>query len=113
MPDPRASELDHETKERAGTETFDRVEVGRGYPAHIMAIDGIWRRSCTLGNVSDSGARLTVDTAMEGSSLKEFFLLLSSTGLAYLRCQLGWVNADQLGIQLLKQEQEKKRRALR
>jgi len=31
---------------------------------------------------------------MQGLALKEFFLLLSSTGLAYRRCRLDWVNGD-------------------
>jgi hypothetical protein len=41
---------------------------------------------------ADSGARLSVEGSGEGLLLKEFFLLLSSTGLAYRRCQLAWVN---------------------
>jgi hypothetical protein len=46
-----------------------------------------------------SGARLTViDGSVQGLALKEFFLLLSSTGLAYRRCELAWVNGDQLGV---------------
>lgn len=70
-----------------------------------MAIDGTWRRGCTLKDVSDTGARLMVDTSIEGLSLKEFFLLLSSTGLAYRRCELAWVNGEQLGVNFLKQKQ--------
>jgi hypothetical protein len=33
--------------------------------------------------------------------LKEFFLLLSSTGLAYRRCQLVRVSGDQIGVAFL------------
>ena len=84
-----------------------RVAFEHGYPAHIMAIDGTWRRGCTLNNVSDTGALLTVDNSIEGLSLKEFFLLLSSTGLAYRRCELAWVNGEQLGVNFLKQRQAK------
>jgi hypothetical protein len=75
-----------------------RVAFERGYPVHMMAIDGTWRRTCTLNDVSDGGASLTVDSSIENLSLKEFFLLLSSTGLAYRRCELAWVNGDQLGV---------------
>lgn len=85
-----------------------RVAFEHGYPAHMMAIDGTWRRSCTLNNVSDTGALLTVDSSIEGLSLKEFFLLLSSTGLAYRRCELAWVNGEQLGVNFLKQRQPAK-----
>ena len=82
-----------------------RVVFERGYDAHMMAIAGTWRRTCTLKDVSDTGARLAVDCSIEGLSLKEFFLLLSSTGLAYRRCELAWVNGDELGVNFLKQKQ--------
>ena len=39
-------------------------------------------------DVSQSGARLLIEGSLEGLDLKEFFLLLSSTGLAYRRCKL-------------------------
>jgi hypothetical protein len=80
-----------------------RVEFERGYPANMMAIDGTWRRGCTMMDVSDTGARLIVDTSIKGLSLKEFFLLLSSTGLAYRRCELAWVNGDTIGVNFKKQ----------
>ena len=37
----------------------------------------------------------------EGLPLKEFFLLLSSSGLAYRRCELAWVNGDEIGVNFL------------
>ena len=40
--------------------------------------------------------------------LKEFFLLLSSTGLAYRRCELAWVNGDQIGVSFLKPGEKNK-----
>ncbi|MHC2177891.1 hypothetical protein ACVIQW_007278 [Bradyrhizobium diazoefficiens] len=60
-----------------------RVVFERGIPAQMMGIDGTWRRDCTMEDVSQSGAKLTIDGSVEGLHLKEFFLLLSSTGLAY------------------------------
>jgi len=63
-----------------------RVPFERGHPAYMMAIDGTWRRDCMMEDVSEGGAKLTVDGSLEGLHLKEFFLLLSSTGLAYRRC---------------------------
>jgi hypothetical protein len=36
-------------------------------------------------DVSQTGARLLIEGSLEGLDLKEFFLLLSSTGLAYRR----------------------------
>jgi hypothetical protein len=75
----------------------DRITFERGYPAHMMGIE--------------TGAKLTVEGSVEGLHLKEFFLLLSSTGLAYRRCELAWVNGDQIGVNFLKQGDKKKKAA--
>ena len=91
----------------------ERVIFERGIPAHMMGIDGTWRRDCTMEDVSETGAKLTVEGSVEGLHLKEFFLLLSSTGLAYRRCELAWVNGDQIGVNFLKhgrQEEKAPRR---
>ena len=80
-----------------------RVVFERGYPVNIMAIDGTWRRNCTMLDVSEGGGRLVVDGSVQGLNLKEFFLLLSSTGLAFFRCELAWVNGEELGVSFLKQ----------
>lgn len=79
-----------------------RVSFERGIDVCLMAIDGTWRRDCKMQDVSDSGARLTVHGSIEGLNLKEFFLLLSSTGLAYRRCELAWINGDQIGADFAK-----------
>src|SRR5262249_15343107 len=86
----------------------NRVVFERGIPAHMMGIDGTWRRDCTMEDVSETGAKLTVEGSVEGLHLKEFFLLLSSTGLAYRRCELAWVNGDQIGVNFLKAGDRKK-----
>ena len=74
------------------------------FPAHMMAIDGTWRRSCTLKEVSETSATLRVDGSIEGLALKEFFLLLSTVGLAYRRCELGGVNGDEIKVTFLRQK---------
>jgi len=86
----------------------ERIVFERGIPAHMMAIDGTWRRECTMEDVSENGAKLTIEGSVEGIHLKEFFLLLSSTGLAYRRCELAWVNGDQIGVNFLKAGDKKK-----
>ncbi|MET0709691.1 MAG: PilZ domain-containing protein [Tardiphaga sp.] len=78
-----------------------RVTFGRGYNVWIMAIDGTWRRSCLLKAVSANDAELTLEGSIEGLNLKEFFLLLSSTGLAYRRCELVKVNGAVIDIRFL------------
>ena len=87
----------------------ERVTFERGINAHIMGIDGTWRRDCTMEDVSESGAKLTVDGSVDGLNLQEFFLLLSSTGLAYRRCEMSWVNGDQLGVTFIRQGEKKKK----
>jgi hypothetical protein len=79
-----------------------RVFFERGLNVYIMAIDGTWRRSCTMEDVSESGVRLTIADSIEKLNLKEFFLVLSSTGLAYRRCQLIRVNGNQIGASFVR-----------
>jgi hypothetical protein len=91
----------------------ERITFERGIAAHMMGIDGTWRRDCTMEDISETGAKLTVEGSVEGLHLKEFFLLLSSTGLAYRRCELAWVNGDQMGVNFLKPADKKKKAARR
>jgi hypothetical protein len=91
----------------------ERVTFERGIPAHMMGIDGTWRRECIMEDISETGAKLTVEGAVEGLQLKEFFLLLSSTGLAYPRCELTWVNGDQIGVNFIRPNEKKKKASKR
>ena len=86
-----------------------RVVFEKGIEVSIMAIDGTWRRDCIMQDVSETGARLSVDS-IEGLKLKEFFLLLSSTGLTYRRCELAWVNGEEIGAKFVTTQTEKKKR---
>ena len=90
-----------------GDRKSERVEFGRGIDVHMMGIDGTWRRDCTMNDVSRTGARLTVNGPIQGLDLKEFFLLLSSTGLAYRRCRMVRLAGDQIGVEFLKPTTEK------
>jgi hypothetical protein len=93
--------------------SLERVTFSRGYDVCIMAIDGTWRRDCQLNAISDNDAVLTVEGSIQGLNLKEFFLLLSSTGLAYRRCELVRVNGTEMDVQFLKGRQGKKKTVLR
>jgi hypothetical protein len=88
---------------------LDRVAFGRGYDVCIMGIDGTWRRDCLLRAISDNDAMLTVEGSIQGLNLKEFFLLLSSTGLAYRRCEPLRVNGADMDIQFLSAKARKKK----
>jgi len=65
----------------------ERVTFERGISAHMMGIDGTWRRECTMEDISETGAKLT----------------------AYRRCELAWVNGDQIGVNFLKTGDKKKK----
>lgn len=78
-----------------------RVVFSRGIDVQIFAIDGTWRRPCTMLDVSETGARLALKSSIEGLNLKEFFLVLSSMGMAFRRCELAWINGDQIGASFL------------
>jgi hypothetical protein len=86
----------------------ERVTFSRGYDVCIMAIDGTWRRDCQLNAISDTDAELTVEGSIQGLNLKEFFLLLSSTGLAYRRCELVRVNGTEMDIRFLRGKHKKR-----
>ena len=90
-----------------------RVTFEKPVPVQLMAIDGTWRRECSIEDISEDGAKLTVGASIEGLQLTEFFMVLSSTGLAYRRCQLTWVNGDQIGVTFLRNRATKKRLARR
>ncbi len=85
-----------------------RIDFERGIDVQIMGIDGTWRRSCRMLDASDGGALLKVDGSVGDLDLKEFFLLLSSTGLAYRRCKMVRVNGDQIGVIFLRPDVKKK-----
>lgn len=87
-----------------GERKSERVVFDRGYAVKMMAIDGTWRRDCSMLDVSSTGARLLVQGSIDGLNLQEFFLLLSSTGVAYRRCELIRVNGDELGIRFLNKQ---------
>jgi hypothetical protein len=88
---------------------LERVAFSRGYGVCIMGIDGTWRRDCRLNAISEHDAILTVAGSIQGLNLKEFFLLLSSTGLAYRRCELVRVNGTEIDVQFLKGKKRKRR----
>src|ERR1700693_4323251 len=89
---------------------FDRVQFGRGYTPRIMAIDGAWQRDCRIGDVSDTGAKLTVHGSVDGIDTNEFFLVLSATGSAHRRCERIWLNGDEIGVRSLREQPPQPRR---
>src|SRR5579883_1005232 len=93
----------------ANNRKTDRVRFEHKHPVNIMGVDGTWRRQCTLLDVSSTGARLDVDGSTEVLRAQEFFLVLSSFGLAFRRCELIWVNGSQVGVQFIQRGKNKKK----
>jgi hypothetical protein len=91
-----------------GDRKSGRVDFERGIPVYMMGIDGTWRRDCMMLDVSQTGARLLIEGSLEGLDLKEFFLLLSSTGLAFRRCQMMRVTGDLIGVRFLARDKVRK-----
>lgn len=85
-----------------------RVDFERGVDVCIMGIDGTWRRECSMKDVSASGVLLSVKGSIAGLDLREFFLLLSSTGLAYRRCEMVRLNGEQIAARFFRPEIKKK-----
>jgi hypothetical protein len=74
-----------------------------------MGVDGTWRRNCFLLDASDSGAKLEIEGPADVLHSKEFFLVLSSTGLAFRRCEMIWVDGSQVGVKFIENDKAKKR----
>jgi len=76
----------------------DRVRFEHKHTVSIMSVDGTWRRSCILLDISASGAKLEVDGSTDPLKAQEFFMVLSTTGLAFRRCELIWVDGPHVGV---------------
>jgi hypothetical protein len=75
-----------------------------------MGADGTWRRRCFLLDVSTTGAKLEVDGSVDVLQAREFFLVLSSTGLAFRRCELVWIDGTMVGVRFITATSKKKER---
>lgn len=85
-----------------------RVRFEHRHPVNLMGVDGTWRRACYLLDASQTGAKLEVEGSADVLRAREFFLLLSSTGLAFRRCELVWVDGTQVGVKFVSEKGGKK-----
>jgi hypothetical protein len=88
-----------------------RVNFSRGVAVNILAIDGTWRRAAQMLDVSEDGAKLEIEDNIAGLNLKEFFLVLSSVGTAFRRCELAWVQGSEVGVRFIRKSENDKRRS--
>ena len=92
-----------------GQRKADRVHFQHEHSVTLMAVDGTWRRTCILKDVSASGARLEVDGSTDVLKSREFFMVLSSMGLAFRRCELVWINGSTAGVHFVSNNAKKKK----
>ncbi|MCK1473264.1 PilZ domain-containing protein [Bradyrhizobium sp. 197] len=85
-----------------------RVRMDHKQGVNLMGSDGTWQRSCVLLDVSQSGAKIEVEGTLDVLQAKEFFLLLSSTGLAFRRCELVWIDGTTAGVHFITADSKKK-----
>lgn len=85
-----------------------RVHFDHRHPANLMGVDGTWRRTCFLLDASATGAKLELDGPVDALQSKEFFLVLSSTGLAFRRCEMIWVDGSQIGVKFIENDSGKR-----
>lgn len=84
-----------------------RVEFSLGIPVQIVAYDGSWSRQCLMMDAAVGGAKLITKQSIEGLDLREFFLALSTTGAAFRRCELVWLNGNEMGVRFLDHNDQK------
>jgi len=91
-----------------GDRKSERVYLEHRHDVNLMGVDGTWRRKCVLLDVSATGARLEVEGTLDILQAGEFFLLLSSTGLAFRRCELVRIDGCTVGVRFILEKKKKK-----
>jgi len=93
-----------------GDRKSERVRFDHKYPVNLMGVDGTWRRACVMLDVSGTGARLEVEGSLDVLRAQEFFLVLSTTGLAFRRCELVRIDGNEIGVRFVISDKRKKSR---
>jgi PilZ domain len=93
-----------------GDRKSERVRFDHRYPVNLMGVDGTWRRACVMLDVSGTGARLEVEGSLDVLRAQEFFLVLSTTGLAFRRCELVRIDGNEIGVRFVVPDKRKKSR---
>ncbi len=91
-----------------GNRKSERVHMEHRHQVNLVGVDGTWRRKCAMLDVSATGARLDVEGTLDVLRAGEFFLLLSSTGLAFRRCELVRVDGTAVGVRFVTEKKKGK-----
>ena len=118
-PDPAAQArgarlLERRSKCMATTERRkgERVTFERGIPAHMMGIDGTWRRDCTMEDVSETGAQAHRRRFGRGAASEGILpaAVVHGPRLSPLRAVLGQWRPDRRQFPETRRQEEKGRR---
>jgi hypothetical protein len=66
-------------------------------PASVLLAEDSPPRSCTIEDISDTGARITLEC--DGDLPEEFTLLLTANGATHRRCRVVWRTGLTVGVQ--------------
>jgi hypothetical protein len=91
-----------------GDRKAERVHLDHRHEVNLVGVDGTWRRRCVLLDVSITGARLEVEGSLEVLRAGEFFPLLSTTGLAFRRCELVRIDGCTVGVRFITEPRKKR-----
>ena len=69
------------------------------YPAQVDFCDGTPLRPCQLTDVSEGGARITIE--LPEAIPQQFALLLAEGGKAQRWCSIAWRSKREVGVQFL------------
>jgi hypothetical protein len=84
---------------RAGSEHRRKARQQMHYRASILLEGDPAPRSCAIADISESGAKVTLDSAEELPD--QFILLLTSTGSARRLCEVVWRNGTTVGLKFV------------
>lgn len=75
------------------------------YPAKIVASDGSWGRRCRVIDVSEGGAKLATESAVDVPA--NFILAFATRGHAMRKCHVVWSDGCELGVRFLREDEKK------
>ncbi len=76
-----------------------RVAFDDWYDATLVAIDGTWSHNAKLHDISDSGAKLRINSEVaERACKEEFFLMITPDGKVSRRAKMVWKDGSDIGM---------------
>jgi len=87
-----------------GDRKSQRVAFSKALDATVISIDGTFKRSCTVMDISDSGAKIELGDDVGTFDLAEFFLLMSTRGAVHRRCRVARRYGNEIGVTFVRSD---------